>query len=179
MKCQISSFIKLEMIMSRPKNKSDLLELGQSNFDKLIDYINDLPEEKQHQVFPEEYLNRNIRDVLAHLYEWHLMVHSWHKVGLTGLKPDIPAKGYTWKTTPELNCEIQKKHSTMSLAEAQKKLAAAHKKTRNIITSHTNEELFEKKRYKWTGTTSMGAYFVSCTSSHYDWALKLIKKCLK
>ena len=37
----------------------------------------------------------------------------------------------------------------------------------------------EKKKYKWTGSTSLGAYLVSATSSHYDWAYKLIKKCLK
>ena len=42
-----------------------------------------------------------------------------------------------------------------------------------------DDELFEKKRYKWTGSTSLGAYLVSATSSHYDWAFKLIKKCLK
>ncbi|HOP45228.1 MAG TPA: ClbS/DfsB family four-helix bundle protein, partial [Flavobacteriales bacterium] len=41
------------------------------------------------------------------------------------------------------------------------------------------EELFEKKRYRWTGSTSLGAYLVSATSSHYDWALKLIQKVLR
>ncbi len=54
--------------------------------------------------FPEGTLNRNIRDVLAHLHEWHLMVQG----GYDREKPDIPAKGYTWKTTPDLNREIQK-----------------------------------------------------------------------
>ncbi|MCZ2101005.1 MAG: ClbS/DfsB family four-helix bundle protein [Chitinophagales bacterium] len=48
-----------------------------------------------------------------------------------------------------------------------------------IIEMHTNEELFEKKKYKWTGTTSLGAYLIFATSSHYDWAIKIIKKTLK
>lgn len=47
-----------------------------------------------------------------------------------------------------------------------------------IIQQHTDRELFEKKKYKWTGTTSLGAYLVSATSSHYDWVLKLIKKAM-
>ncbi|MEL6140134.1 MAG: ClbS/DfsB family four-helix bundle protein, partial [Bacteroidota bacterium] len=33
--------------------------------------------------------------------------------------------------------------------------------------------------YAWTGTTSLGAYLISSTSSHYDWAYKLIKRCKK
>ncbi|MCR5436700.1 MAG: ClbS/DfsB family four-helix bundle protein, partial [Treponema sp.] len=27
----------------------------------------------------------------------------------------------------------------------------------------------------WTGNAALGAYFVSTTSSHYDWAMKKIK----
>jgi hypothetical protein len=40
---------------------------------------------------------------------------------------------------------------------------------------YCKEELFTKKKYQWTGTTSLGAYLVSATSSHYDWGLKTIK----
>jgi hypothetical protein len=44
-----------------------------------------------------------------------------------------------------------------------------------LIGKHTDEELFTKKRYGWTGSTSLGAYLVSATSSHYDWALKTLR----
>jgi hypothetical protein len=44
-----------------------------------------------------------------------------------------------------------------------------------IIEKHTDEELFTKKKYAWTGTTSLGSYLISATSSHYDWGLKTIK----
>ena len=46
----------------------------------------------------------------------------------------------------------------------------------SIIEKHTEEELFTKKKYKWTSSTSLGSYLISATSSHYDWALKLMKK---
>lgn len=39
----------------------------------------------------------------------------------------------------------------------------------------SNDELFTKGVYKWTGGTSLGSYFVSSTLSHYDWALKKLK----
>jgi hypothetical protein len=44
-----------------------------------------------------------------------------------------------------------------------------------LIEKHTDDELFTKKKYPWTGTTSLGAFLISATSSHYDWGLKTIK----
>jgi hypothetical protein len=55
----------------------------------------------------------------------------------------------------------------------------SHGEVMALIEAHTDAELFTRKRYAWTGSTSLGAYLVSCTSSHYDWALKLIRKGLK
>ena len=40
-------------------------------------------------------------------------------------------------------------------------------------------ELFEKRRYRWTGSTSVGSYAVSATTSHYDWAMKHLRKSRK
>ena len=48
-----------------------------------------------------------------------------------------------------------------------------------LIEKFTNEELFEKKNFDWTGTSTLGAYCVSATSSHYDWAMKKIKAHIK
>lgn len=165
--------------MARPTNKEALIAAAQENFQKLLTYTNELPENLVEQEFPENYLNRNIRDVFAHLYHWHTLVQGWIKVGMTGKKPDIPAKGYTWKTTPQLNQIIQKKYMSLPLEEAKELLNVTHKQMIIIIQSYSEQELFEKKKYKWTGTTSLAAYLISATSSHYDWALKLIKKCLK
>ena len=55
---------------------------------------------QQHQEFPEGTMNRNIRDVLAHLHHWHLLMLEWYRLGMTGEKPAMPATGYSWKMTP-------------------------------------------------------------------------------
>ncbi len=107
------------------------------------------------------------------------MMLEWYEVGMRGEKPEILAKGYTWKTSPELNRWIWEKYSNTPLQEARESLDISHQEVRGLIEKHTDHELFEKKRYKWTGTTSLGAYLISATSSHYDWALKLIKKTIK
>jgi hypothetical protein len=48
----------------------------------------------------------------------------------------------------------------------------------DIIAGYTQEELFTPKRYTWNGSTSLGAYTVSVTSRHHDWAIKLIRSFL-
>lgn len=165
--------------MPRPKSKTELISLSQDNFKKLIEFIDQLPNEDKVAEFPAGTMNRNIRDVLAHLHHWHLMMLDWYDVGMTGEKPDMPAKGYTWKTTPDLNHWIWEHYSETELTKAMDLLHSSYERLQSVIEQHSNDELFEKKRYKWTGSTSLGSYLVSATSSHYDWALKLIKKAQK
>ena len=162
--------------MPRPKTKDELLKLSKQNYEKLNDFIDKYTWEEQLAEFNPGTMNRNICDVLAHLHHWHLMMLDWYTVGMKGEKPDIPAKGYTWRTVPELNKWIWEKYKKADLGEVREILQNSFEKVQNVIEKHNEDELFEKKRYKWTGTTSLGAYLISATSSHYDWALKLIKK---
>lgn len=163
--------------MPRPKTKSELVELSKTNYRNLLNFIRYVPREELDDEFPSGYLNRNIRDVLAHLHHWHLMMLEWYKVGMSGKMPDMPSKGYTWKTVAELNRKIQDTYSNVDLKVIKDSLDQSFENLQEIVAGHTEEELFEKKYYPWTGSTSLGAYFISATSSHYDWALKLIKKC--
>ncbi|EGP9994849.1 ClbS/DfsB family four-helix bundle protein, partial [Listeria monocytogenes] len=101
---------------------------------------------------------------------------DWYEVGMGGKKPFMPAEGFTWKTTPELNLVIWQKYQETDLAQARELLDETHNKEMVLIAGHSEEELFTKKYYKWTNTTSLGAIFISSTSSHYDWAIKKIRK---
>jgi len=162
--------------MPRPKSKEELLSVSQENYKQLIDYIETLSLAAQEAEFKTGTLNRNIRDVLIHLHHWHLLFLGWYEVGMKGDKPDMPAKGYTWKTMPDLNRWIFEKYQSTSLASAKTLLDKSYTEVQAIIQNHSDEELFTKKRYKWTGSTSLGQYLISNTSSHYDWALKIIKR---
>ena len=75
-----------------------------------------------------------------------------------------------------INLEIFKKYSNTDLEEAKTLLNNSFAKIQKLIEKHSNEDLFLKQKYEWTGTTSLGAYLISSTSSHYDWAYKIIKK---
>ncbi|MEO0585690.1 MAG: ClbS/DfsB family four-helix bundle protein [Bacteroidota bacterium] len=165
--------------MPRPKNKADLLLKSQQNFDRLMSFLADFSHAELNSEFPEGTMNRNVRDVLGHLYYWHLMMLRWYEEGMQGIKPAIPAEGYTWKTTPDLNRHIWEECQSTDLDTTLLLFRESHERVHTLIERHTDEELFEKKRYKWTGSTSLGAYLISATSSHYDWAFKLIKKAYK
>lgn len=165
--------------MPRPKTKEELLLASQTNFEKLNAFVNALSESERNTTFSEGSLNRNIRDVLAHLHHWHLLFLEWYRTGMAGKKPEMPAKGYTWKATPALNKFINQKYEEVPLEKVRQLLNNSFLDLQKIIEQHSNEELFEKKRYHWTGSTSLGAYLISATSSHYAWAHKLITKSLK
>lgn len=144
-----------------------------------MQFIENLPLEEQEKDFPEGTMNRNIRDVLCHLHHWHLMMLDWYQEGIKGEIPVMPSEGYTWKTTPDLNKWIWESYQSISLDDSKYFVKKGFSNLRKVIDFHTDQDLFTKKKYKWTGTTSMGSYFISATSSHYDWALKLIKKAKK
>ena len=162
--------------MPRPTDKDSLLQLAQQRYQQLISTIDQLTPAQQHTDFPEGTLNRNIRDVLAHLHHWHLLMLKWYEEGMAGKKPEMPAPGYSWKTVPALNQWINTNYQEQSLADIRVELQKSHEDVLALIVPHTDTELFTKKYYNWTGSTSLGAYLISATSSHYDWARKLIRK---
>ena len=162
--------------MPKPKNKQELLDAITERHQKLNELIDGLDEDQLTSEFAFNSLNRNVRDVVAHLWEWQVMFLGWYEVGMSGDKPDMPAKGYSWQKLPDLNKSIHEKHLGLSLDDARKKLDESNQDILAIVGKRTNEELFEKKRYPWTGSTSLGAYITSAAWSHFAWAMKLIKK---
>jgi hypothetical protein len=123
--------------------------------------------------------DKNLRDILVHLYEWHLLLLNWIKVNSSGEhKPFLP-EPYNWKTYPTMNVEFWKKHQSTPLTEAKAKLKESHKDVMALIETFSNEQLFARCVFDWTGTSTLGAYCVSATASHYDWAIKKIKVHIK
>lgn len=165
--------------MPVPKTKKELILQSQENYQKLNELIDSFTKKELISEFPKGTMNRNIRDVLAHLHHWHNMFINWYKVGMKGVKPDMPAKGYNWKDTKQLNKKIWRDYQNHKLDDIRKALNESYLELQKIIDKHTDNELFEKKRYKWTGTSSLGTYIRANTSSHYNWAYKLIKKALE
>ncbi|WP_273827379.1 ClbS/DfsB family four-helix bundle protein [Providencia rettgeri] len=162
--------------MPRPSTKDSLLELAVKNYNELLSVIDSLSLEDQKGIFPFEGRDRQIRDCLVHLYEWHNLFIKWVQSNLGGnFIPFLP-EPYNWKNYPEMNIKFWEKHQSTSLDTAKNLLTTTYEQCLELINQFSNEELFIKKYFNWTGTTSLGSYAVSATSSHYEWALKIIKK---
>lgn len=171
--------------MPRATTKTELITAANTQWDKMWAMIDAMPEKQRLAAFnfgddpkrKEAHWTRdkNLRDVLVHLYAWHRLLLNWTWANLSGeAKPFLP-EPYTWKTYGDMNVEFWKKHQVTSYYEAKEMLCDSHVKVMAMIESLSDKELFEKKHFPWTGTTNVGSYCISVTASHYDWAMKKIK----
>lgn len=171
--------------MGRPATKTDLLTAAATNYEKLNALILGLTEKELKVPFDfsgnakkkEAHWkrDRNLRDVLIHLYEWHRLLLHWVRSNQNGeTMPFIP-QPYNWKTYGDMNVEFWKKHQCTSLEDAKVMLQKSHVEVIQLAETFSNEELFSKGVYQWVGGSTLGSYFVSVTASHYDWAMKKLK----
>ena len=174
--------------MPKPTKKADLLQAAEMQFQKLQSLIASLLAHAQVSDFSfnDEFLahqkeahwkrDHNLRDVLVHLYEWHQLLLHWISENQKGIATSFLPAPYTWKTYGAMNIELWKNHQDTPLQKAKELFEKSYSQVIKLIEKFSNEELFTKSYFSWTWTTSLGAYCVSATSSHYDWALKKLKK---
>jgi hypothetical protein len=163
--------------MPRPTNKKLWIDQMQKEHQRLIQQLDLLSEEEicRHC----ERTGYAIKDVLAHLTSWEQLVLGWYRAGIDGEKPQLPYPGYTWRQIPELNAMFYQRDKDKPLPQVLQLFHASYQEIADIIQSMDDEQLFTPQMYAWTNKNAMGTYFVSATSSHYTWALKEIRKCLK
>lgn len=171
--------------MARPTSKEDLITASSQGYEKLMTTLNSMSSSEQNGEFHFDLAkekgahwarDKNIRDVLIHLYAWQVLLIDWLEANENGKARDFLPEGYNWRNYGEMNVEFRDKYQATSYEEALDLLANSHQKVMKLLDRFTNEELFSKKVFPWTGNNTLGAYFVSNTSSHYDWALKKIRK---
>jgi hypothetical protein len=96
--------------MARPTNKQDLTIAANNQFEKLCTTIDSMPEEKQPATFSFEDRDKNLRDVLIHLYEWRQLLLNRLRSNRAGNAVNFLPDPYNWKTYPQMNIEFWKKH---------------------------------------------------------------------
>jgi hypothetical protein len=159
----------------RAITKDGLLAASEARYRALLALVDALPLEALEAEFAFEDRDRRVRDVLGHLHAWHLMMLGWHEEGSAGRRPAVPAAGHTWSTLPDLNREIWQRYQDRDLASVRADLDVTHQRLQELKGRRTDAELLTKELYPWTGSTSLGAYLVSSTSNHYDWAIEKLK----
>lgn len=171
--------------MARPTTKNDLIQSGNESFDKLMELLDSLTIEQLTGTFSFDVekekgehwkRDRNIHDVLIHLYEWQQLLLDWVAANRNGETKQFLKEGYNWKSYGAMNVEFMEKHKDGTYEEALVLLKESHIKVMKLAEEFSNDELFSKKVFPWVGGSTLGSYFVSTTVSHYEWATKKIRK---
>jgi hypothetical protein len=163
--------------MPRPTTKAQLLEAMQSEHAALDKVLAALTPEQMTSV--SHATQWSIKDVLVHLTAWEQMCLGWYKAGRRGQTPHLPAEGFNWAQIPALNRQIYEAHRASPLAEVRQQYHASYQHMLKTVQAIREEELFTLRLYAWTNKNALAAYFISATSSHYVWARKEVRKCLK
>jgi hypothetical protein len=160
--------------MPRPTSKSELLAAMTREYEALMSEIATIGEHER--LIPGACDHWSVKDILGHLDAWHEMFLVWEQAGAAGEAIEMPAPGYSWKETPVLNDEIFQRIKNDGYDAVMTRLEDSHGRVRRVLEGYTDSDLSTKRRYGWTGSTSVLSYAVSATSSHYDWARKLIRR---
>ena len=147
-----------------------LLERNDTEFAGLLELIESLPPERLSGPFTGSGRDRNLRDVVAHLHAWHILLERWYSEGTTGGSPSIPAEGYSWRRLAELNEDLRQQWQDTTLAELLPLLRASHESLQAMVALHTDAELDDAAAYAWTRGTALGEFALECGGNHYAWA---------
>lgn len=169
--------------MGRPTTKADLIQTANTNYQELNAFILSLTEKElttpfefgQEKKEAHWQRDKNLRDILVHLYEWHQLLLHWVRSNQEGKNQSFLPKPYNWKNYGELNVVFWKKHQDTDLEEAKELLRQSHQEVMELAETFSDEELFAKGVFPWVGSSTLGSYFVSNTGSHYNWAIKKLK----
>jgi hypothetical protein len=121
----------------------------------------------------------NVRDLLAHLHEWHQLFFSWWQAGQQGAAPAMPAPGYKWSETPRLNRDIQQRFAAGDVFDMRTRFESSHHKVMELAESLTPAQLMDPGHFAWTGRNALVTYLSANTSSHYRFARKVLARWLR
>ncbi|MFK7820522.1 MAG: ClbS/DfsB family four-helix bundle protein [Planctomycetaceae bacterium] len=122
--------------------------------------------------------SRSVKDALAHVYSWHVLLVKWVRDGEKGT-PDLPAKDFKWSQTRDLNQRLHDEHADADFASVRRKLKLSHGRVSRFVASLTENELLQPGHLNWTGRNAIISYIAPNTVSHYRWAVKKIKAITK
>lgn len=170
--------------MARPRTKEDLIIESTRGYNILFDFISSLTEKELNTEFNFSNLNKseahwkrdkNLRDVLMHLYEWQRLMLQWVSENEQGRQRQFLMDGYSWANYGDMNMVFFEKAQEVPLEKAKELLKQSHNDIMSLMQKYDTAQLFNKNVFSWVGGSTLGQYFISVTVAHYEWALKKLK----
>lgn len=173
--------------MPQVQDKQSLISAAQEGFQLLVENLekadihslelNFLPSSSKSKCATFEH-GENMRDVLMHIYEWQRLQVAFVENIRKGTPKDFIPEPYR-KNYKEMDEANRQRHQGTSVSQAIAMLKDSHAEIMVLLAGFSEEELFGKKVFKVTYTTTMAAYFSCVTVSPYGQALKKLKSHLK
>lgn len=169
--------------MAQPQDKNGLIEAAQEQYQALIQIIEETGTELLKTPFEVEdkpskcatfQQGENVKDLLVHIYEWQRLQSAFVDNIRKGTPKDFIPEPYR-KNYKEMDAANWEKHRNTPLETMISLLKDSHQEMIQLMESFTEEQLFGKKVFKVTYTTTMAAYFSSVTTTPYSQSLKKIK----
>lgn len=107
------------------------------------------------------------------------MFLRWYREGTGGTHPALPAPGYKWNQTPELNQAIWHKHRQKSTKRVLEEFDASYDEILSLVRALPAKKLLTPGIFAWTGKHPLTTYLAPNTCSHYRVATKILKRWLK
>ncbi len=159
--------------MSRFTSKAALLADIDTERRKLTELLAEIPPEAR---LVEVTDGMSVKDFLAHRAEWGRMFERWYAEAVAGGTPAVPSERYTWRQLPALNAEIHERHRDVPLDVVEQDFADTADRLRRLVEGVSDEDLFQRHRFSFTGSTDLAAYLNSATAAHYRSARTHIRR---
>lgn len=118
--------------------------------------------------------DRDLQDVLDHVFAWHELLLGWIAGIERGETPAYPAEGFSWSELDELNLSLRDRTRTRGGAErAFARLQGSHAVALAKVGALDADVLFDATRFPWLGGP-LAEPVHECLGGHYDWAVGAI-----
>lgn len=159
--------------MSKFTSKQQFLDEVVKERGKLEELLAQIPDDEK---LIEVIDGMSVKDFLAHRTEWGRMMIRWLHEAREGKTPAVPTEKYKWNQLKELNAEIFQRFADTPLDRIEDEFESVHDRLYELAASTTEDELFTKKYYGFTGSSDLVTYLNSATASHYRSARRHIQK---
>ena len=158
------------------KNKTDLLDLTDREYQKLMKLIAAIPE---NQALIKDDDETSIKDVIAHRAHWIDLFLGWYRDGQAGKTVHFPTEGYKWSELKRYNANLRQAQQGLDWKASVSALEKGHGRLRDFIQSLDDNQLYSGPMKGAKNNWTTGRWAEAAGPSHYRSAAKYIRARLK
>ena len=162
--------------MSVPSSRNELFEQLEKSFNKLKLELNKMDDALANEICVD---NWTIKDLIAVRLWWTRKVVFWIYSWKDNESPPLPAEGYTWRETPQLNNDIVKKSKSLKINEIFYQLLSGYSEVTQLITKLSDDELMKVGIFKQAGNVAVIRWISINTVRQYTTARTYIRRVLR